>query len=162
MIRFILASHALISSGILGWDDDCYGLARTISREQEWEEREAQNNAVQWGTEVMGWEATPLASPIPRIDAAGVGIWPTTEERLAQAGTWPTEDEYLAEQMQVEVSVEVHTSVGELVREHTACRLLYIISYRLGVQPDQLFMIQHCQYFLWKLCSILLFLLRSY
>jgi hypothetical protein len=34
-------------------------------------------------------------------------------EQLAQAGAWPTEDEYLTKQVQLEVSVEVHSSVGE-------------------------------------------------
>jgi hypothetical protein len=162
VIRVIVVSCLLIGLWILGWDDDCDGLVRMISWEEEWKEWECQNDAVQWGAEATGWEATPPASPVPRVDAAGVGIWPTTEEHLAWAGTWPSEDELLAEWVSVEVSVEVHTSIGELVEEHTACRLLYIISYRLGFQPDQPFMIQHHQYFLWKLCSIPSFLSRSY
>jgi hypothetical protein len=82
---------------------------------------------------VIGWEATPPASPIPRIDVTRAGIWLTTGEHLAQARTWPTKEEYLAEQVQVEMSVEVHSSVGELIREHTTCRLLYIILYRSDV-----------------------------
>jgi hypothetical protein len=102
-------------------------LAWTIARGEEWREQDRQNEAVQWGTEATGWEATHPTSPVPRVDAAGVGIWPVTEGQLAHAGTWPTEDEYLAKRMQVEVSVEVHSSIGELVGEHSTCRLLSVI-----------------------------------
>jgi hypothetical protein len=89
----------------------------------EWEEQQKQNDSIQWGVEVTSWEATLFASPVPRVDVAGVGIWPgVTADQLAQAGTWPMEDEYLAEWVQVEVCFEVHSSVGELVKGHTACR----------------------------------------
>jgi hypothetical protein len=110
-------------------------LTRTIAREEEWKRCEAQNDIIEWGAEVTGWEATPPASPIPRVDVAGAGLWPgvTMVEQLAQAGTWPTEEEYLAKCLadcvQVKVSVEVHSSVGDLVEGHTACRSL--ISYSL-------------------------------
>jgi hypothetical protein len=79
-----MASCLLIGLGILGWDDDRDGLARIIARGEEWKEQERQNDAIQWGDEVTGWEATPPASPVPKVDVAGVGIWPTTEEHLAQ------------------------------------------------------------------------------
>jgi hypothetical protein len=42
------------------------------------------------------------------------------------------EEEYLAKCVQVEVSIEVHSSVGELVEGHTACRLS--ISYLLPIR----------------------------
>jgi hypothetical protein len=66
--------------------------------EMEWEEWQRQNDSIQWGVEVTGWEATPPASPVPRVDVTGVGIWPgVIVDQLAQAGTLPIEDEYLAE-----------------------------------------------------------------
>jgi hypothetical protein len=112
-----------------------------VAREEEWKEWEACNEATQWGAEATGWEATPPASPVSRVDIAGAGIWPTTEEHLARAGTWPTLDKLVDEWLSVEVSIEVYTSIEELIREHTTCRLLYIIFYQLGFQPDQPFMI---------------------
>jgi hypothetical protein len=90
---------------------------------------EVQNNAIQLGVEVTGWEATPPASPVPRVNIAGAGIWPTTMEHLAWVGTWPTPDELVEKQMSVEVSVEVHTSVEELTWEHTTFKSLDIISH---------------------------------
>jgi hypothetical protein len=119
----VVVGYLLIDSG-LGWDDNCEGLVQMHAREEEWKEREHHNDTVQWGVKATGWEVTPPASLVPRADAAGAGIWPVTAGQLAQASTWPTEEEYLAKQVQVEVSIEVHLSVGELIREHTACRLL--------------------------------------
>lgn len=87
----------LIGLWFLGWDDDCAGLAWTITRGKEWEEREHQNEAVQWGTLETDWEVTPPSSPAPRVDSAAIGSWlGVTAEQLAQGGTWPTEEEYLA------------------------------------------------------------------
>jgi hypothetical protein len=55
--------------------------------EEEWKEREAQNNVVQWGAEVTGWEATPPASPVARVDVTGAGIWPTPEALVEEQVT---------------------------------------------------------------------------
>jgi hypothetical protein len=68
-----------------------------------------------------------------RVDSAGATQWPgLSADQLAQAGTWPTEEELLAEQLarhvRVEVSVEVHSNIDDLVEEYTACRLLFIMS----------------------------------
>jgi hypothetical protein len=37
-----------------------------IAREKEWEDRQAQNDTIQWGTSTpgTGWEVTPPASPV--------------------------------------------------------------------------------------------------
>jgi hypothetical protein len=51
-------------------------------------------------------------------------------EQVAQGGTWPDDEELYAEReclrlggrVPIEVSVEVHTSVGDLIEEHTTCR----------------------------------------
>jgi hypothetical protein len=69
----------------------------------------------------------------------GAGIWPVTAEQLALAGSWPTEVELLDERVPVEVSIEVHTSVGESesTGEHSTCRSLGIISHRLNFPSDQ-------------------------
>jgi hypothetical protein len=55
-------------------------LSRTVALEKEWKEQDAQNNAVQWEAEVAGWEVTPPASPVGRVDIAGASIWPSLEE----------------------------------------------------------------------------------
>jgi hypothetical protein len=107
---------------LLGWDNDCEGLMRTIAREEGWKECEAQNDAVQCGAEATGWEATPSASPVSRVDVAEAGIWPTPEELVdAWVAAWPG---FPPDHVAVEVSVEVHSDVGDLAEGHSACRSL--------------------------------------
>jgi hypothetical protein len=56
--------------------------------------------------------------------------WGLMAKQVAQGGTWPTDEELYAEherlrlggRVPIEVSVEVWTSVGDLVEERTACR----------------------------------------
>jgi hypothetical protein len=51
-------------------------------------------------------------------------------EQVAQGGTWPTDEElyvehehlHLGNQVPIEVSVEVCSSIGELTGERTTCR----------------------------------------
>jgi hypothetical protein len=135
-------------------------LIKTIAREKEWEERQAQNNAVQWGSSTPGggWEVTPPASPTFQDGIRRFGPWGVTAEQLAQGGTWPTEEKLYAEQeclhlgsrVLIEVFVEVCSSVGDLTEERTACRC-FSIRTNLSFQPDQLFIPQLCRYFQWKL-----------
>jgi hypothetical protein len=105
---------------------------RTVAREEEWNNCEVQNDTVQWGVGATGWEVTPPASPVPQVDVPQFGPWAVTSEQIAQGGTWPTEEEDLADhdrlagRMQVEVFVKVHSSVGDLVEEHTACRCFLV------------------------------------
>jgi hypothetical protein len=116
----------------LEWDDDCEGLIRTIAREKEWEDHQAQNDAVQWGTLTpgAGWEETPPASLVFQDGIPQFGPWGLMAEQVAQGGTWPTEEELHAERerlrlgghVPIEVSVEVYSSIGELTGERTACR----------------------------------------
>jgi hypothetical protein len=98
-------------------------------KEEDWKRCEAQNDAVEWGTKVTGWEASPPPSPVARVNVAGASIWPTTAEHLARVGTWPTQEELLNERVSMEVTVEVHTSIGDLTGEHSICRSLYGIVY---------------------------------
>jgi hypothetical protein len=101
-------------------------------REKEWEERQVQNDAVQWGSSDPsgGWEVTPPASPAFQDGVRRFGPWGLTAEQVAQGGTWPTEVELYAEHaclhsggwVPIEVSVEVRSSVGDLVEERTTCR----------------------------------------
>jgi hypothetical protein len=117
---------------LLEWDDDYDGLVRMVAREKEWEECQAQNDTVPWGTSVpgSGWEVTPPASPAFQDGICRFRPWGLTAEQVAQGGTWPTDEELYAEhehlrlggQVPIEVSVEVRTSVGDLVEERTGCR----------------------------------------
>jgi hypothetical protein len=58
------------------------------------------------------------------------GSWGLMAEQVAQGGTWPTHEELYAErerlrlggQLPIEVSVEVCSSIGDLVEECTTCR----------------------------------------
>jgi hypothetical protein len=54
----------------LEWNNDCEGLIKTIAREKEWEDRQVQNDSLQWGTSTSGsnWEVTPPASPVVQDD----------------------------------------------------------------------------------------------
>jgi hypothetical protein len=130
----LFRSYDVLNSGcgLLEWDDACDGLVRTVAREEEWKDREAQNDAVQWGVGAIGWEVTPPASPVSQVDVPRFRPWAVTSEQIAQGRTWPTEEEDLADRdrlagrMQVEVSVEVHSSVGDLIEEHTACRCFLV------------------------------------
>jgi hypothetical protein len=107
-------------------------LIKTIAREKEWDECQAQNDAIQWGslTPGGGWEVTPPTSPAFQDGVRRFGPWGITAEQLASSGTWPTEEELYAEweclclggRIPIEVFVEVHSSVGDLIEECTACR----------------------------------------
>jgi hypothetical protein len=74
-------------------------LIKTIAREKEWEEHQAQNDAIRWGslTPGGGWEVTPPASPAFQDGVRQFGAWGITAEQLASSGTWPTEEELYAE-----------------------------------------------------------------
>jgi hypothetical protein len=50
----------------------------------------------------------------------------------------------------VEVSVEVRSNAGDIAEECSACRC-FCIRTDLPSQPDQPFILQHRQYFRWKL-----------
>jgi hypothetical protein len=98
----------------------------TVACEEEWKRWEAHNYAAQWGVKAVGWEATPPASLIGRVDVAGAGIWLSTEELVnAQVTAWPG---FPPDYITIKVSMEECSSVGELIREHSACRLIYDIA----------------------------------
>jgi hypothetical protein len=107
-------------------------LTRTIAREKEWEDRQAQNDTIQWGTSTpgAGWEVTPPASPVFQDGVPWFGPWGLTAEQVAQGGTWPDDEELYAKReclrlggrVPIKVSVEVRSSVGDLIEERTACR----------------------------------------
>jgi hypothetical protein len=107
-------------------------VTRTIAREKEWEDHQVQNNDVQRGTSNpgTGWEVTPPASPVFQDGIPRFGPWGLTAEQVAQGGTWPNDKELYAErerlrlggQVLIEVSIEVHCSVGDLIEERVACR----------------------------------------
>jgi hypothetical protein len=73
---------------------------------------------------------TPPTSPTFQDGVHQFGPWGLTAKQVAQGGTWPTDEELYAEReclrlggrVLIEVSVEVQTSVGDLVEERTACR----------------------------------------
>jgi hypothetical protein len=119
---------------LLGWDDDCEGSKKTIMRKEEWKDCKAQNDAIQWGATTTGtsWEVTPPMSLVSQGDIPRFRPWGLTAKQVAQGGMWPTEEkqyadrEHLAGRVPIEVSVEVHPSVGDLAGEHTACRCFLV------------------------------------
>jgi hypothetical protein len=109
------------------WDDDCPGLVETLAREVEWKDREAHNEAVQWGvSSTDGWGATPSASPVEEAWPGMVadehsGNWPSVLEVVpTRADGWP--DLSCNVEGGVEVTVEVVTDVGKIQGEHSTCR----------------------------------------
>jgi hypothetical protein len=82
---------------------------------------------------VTGWEATPPASPVPQVDVAGAGIWPTPEELVDdQVAAWPG---FPPDHVATDMSVEVHSDIRDLAEGHSACRSLYDFNCLLGYQP---------------------------
>jgi hypothetical protein len=107
-------------------------LTRTIAREKEREDCQAQNDTIQWGTLTpgTGWEVTPPASPVFQDGIPRFRPWGLTADQVAQGGTWPNDEELYAERerlrlggwVPIEVSVEVRSSIGDLIEERAACR----------------------------------------
>jgi hypothetical protein len=66
-----------------------------IAREKEWEDWQAQNDAIQWGTSTpsSSWEVTPPTSPTFQDGIPRFRPWGATAEQIAQGGTWPTDEE---------------------------------------------------------------------
>jgi hypothetical protein len=103
----------------------------------EWEDRQAQNDAIQWGASApgTGWEVTPPASLVVQDGVPQFGPWGLTAEQVAQGGTWPNDKELYAEcerlrlggRVLIEVSIEVHSSVGDLIEERDTCRCFYYL-----------------------------------
>jgi hypothetical protein len=90
-------------------------MCRTIAREKEWESRQAQNDALEWGKGVRsstpseeGWPGVPADTAWPSYDA----VDPT------RTHGWPSVEGG------VEVIVEVCSDALERQREHSACRCL--------------------------------------
>jgi hypothetical protein len=101
-VRLLSFIAVIVDKGggsFLGWDDNCEGSIKTIAREKEWEEHQAQNDAIQWGTSTPGggWDVTPSASPVPQDGGRRFGPWGLTAKQVAQGGTWLTDEELYAE-----------------------------------------------------------------
>lgn len=93
-----------------------------VACEEEWKTPEVSNNEVQWEATnaACGWEATPPASPTSRINA-GAGTWLSPDELVnARVAAWPS---LPLDHIEIEVTIEEHSSVGELAREYSVCRL---------------------------------------
>jgi hypothetical protein len=71
------------------WDNNCEGLIRTIAREKEWEERQALNDAIEWGKKdgskaplEEGWPGVSVDAVWPSYDAGDptrTHGWPSIE-----------------------------------------------------------------------------------
>jgi hypothetical protein len=111
---------------MLGWDDDCLGLVRTLAREAEWRAREAHNDAVAAHWEVDpsdGWGNTPPVSPVQQ----GLGDWPSQEALVdVEVAAWP---HFPPDTLAIEVTVEIRSSIGDLVEEHPTCRSTVFIDH---------------------------------
>jgi hypothetical protein len=91
---------------------------QSIARENIWKEREAQNDAIQWGVDVGSMTSLEEGWPSIPVDV----VWPSplAEEPLRADG-WPSVEGGVA------VDVEVCSDVVDFQRDHSACRLLMII-----------------------------------
>jgi hypothetical protein len=98
-----------------------------LAREAEWKACEANNDAIQWGRSTMeGWEATPPASSVVNEAWLGAlvdeccGVWPSSAEVVqAHSDAWPG---FLSDVRGIEVTIEVCSSIGEIIGEHSTCR----------------------------------------
>jgi hypothetical protein len=85
------------------------------------------NDTVQWGagSTMDGWEVTPPASPVDEAWPGAsldehCGVWASSAEVVqACCDTWPGS---LSNLGGIEVTIEVCSSVGEIVGEHSTCR----------------------------------------
>jgi hypothetical protein len=104
-----------LTSTFVEWDNDCEGLVRTIAREKEWEKCQAFNNTIEWGKN-DGSEAS-LEKGWPSVPADAV--WPSYDTgNLTHTHGWPSV------KGRVEVVIEIHSSVRDLVERRTTCRCI--------------------------------------
>jgi hypothetical protein len=109
------------------WDDSCPGLVETIAREAEWKACEASNNTVWLGRSATeGWEVTPPISPIEEAWPGALvdehcGTWPSSAEVVqTRCDVWPGFPADVGGE--IEVTIKVCLSVGEIVGEHSVCK----------------------------------------
>jgi hypothetical protein len=107
---------------------------------------------VEWREREVAWATAPTNSDsgwdIPEDDPRRLD-WQASDVKLATTlhaviCGWPSVEGG------IEVSVEVHSNMGDLTEECTACRCSCICT-DLSFQPDQPFILQLRQYFQWKL-----------
>jgi hypothetical protein len=91
-------------------------------REAEWKAQEASNDKVQWGKADAsgGWETPPPASPVC-VDSRWPGLAAQVGECCGTWGPFPTNTFEVVDVVQP-VDMEEHSSIGDLVEGHSACR----------------------------------------
>jgi hypothetical protein len=99
-----------------GWDAHCPGLTVARKREAEWKEKEGLWETAPTNSDV-GWD---VPADDPRREA-----WQASDTKLFSTmhtinRGWPSVEGG------VEVSVEVHSNVGDLTEERTTCRCFHI------------------------------------
>jgi hypothetical protein len=104
-----------------GWDAHCVGLDAARKQEADWKETEQRwesapntDTADDWGPieEGPGWVDSDVKSFLALYDMYR-GVWPNPVWRIAV----------------IDVPVDVHSVIaGSLDREHSACRLLYLLT----------------------------------
>jgi hypothetical protein len=96
-------------------DNNCEGLIRTIAREKEWENRQVQNDTIEWGK--RSHSETPVEEGWPSVPTDAV--WPPYDAGdSTHTHGWPSV------KRGVEVVVEVCSDASKHQREHSACRSL--------------------------------------
>jgi hypothetical protein len=97
-----------------------------VAHEEEWKAQEVHNfDESQWkgpDTHIDGWEVTPTISPVREVlvvdrDSGWPGLAMQVDDRC---GTWPA---FPSDTLEIEVTIEERTSVGDLTGEHSTCRL---------------------------------------
>jgi hypothetical protein len=119
----------------------CPGLTVAREWEVEWKEKEELWKTAPMNSDVVGWD---VLEDDPHRQA-----WQASDEKLFMtfhtiSHGWPSVEGG------IEVSVEVRSNAGDIAEERTICRC-FCIRTDLSFQPDQPFILQHRQYFRWKL-----------
>jgi hypothetical protein len=114
--------------------------------EAEWKAKEETWATAPSNCDTVGWD-------IPEDNPRRLS-WQASDEKLvttlyAISRGWPDRS-WPSVEGGIEVSVEVCTNAGDIAEERTTCRCLRIRT-DLSFQPDQPFILQHRQYFQWKL-----------
>jgi hypothetical protein len=135
-----VSAVALVDDWHTGWDAHCPGLTAARKRESDW-----RSEAERWETASSnsnaGWD-------IPADDPHHLGWQASNDKQIATLHA--VSSGWTSVEGGIEVSIKVHSSVGDLAEARTTCRCLCIRT-DPSFQPDQLSILQLRRYFLWKL-----------